>query len=76
MRTRAANAATARAFALVIGQEVDERRAAVVLADSASSRTLEEALAHLRPSLFGEEDDRVAAGAARILQLALLRRAA
>ena len=75
-RTRQANAATARAFALVIEPGFDAQRAALVLADSSPAPYLEEALAHLRPTLFGDDDDRVASEAARILQLALRRRAA
>ena len=75
MRSRGANAATARAFSLVIEPEFTPERAAIVLADSAGSPALEEAIAHLNVSLFDDED-RVAADAAEILVLALGRRRA
>jgi hypothetical protein len=73
MRSRAACAATAKAIALVLRPDVDPRRAALLLAESTTTRALQEAIGHLGLSLF-DDDDRIAADAAQLLALALARR--
>ena len=75
MRSRAASAATARTFSLVIQPGFDRERAAVVVADTSRRNAIEEALAYLGLSLF-HEDDRVASDAVDVLTLALGRRVA
>ena len=75
MRSRGANAATARAFSLVIQPDFDRGRAALVLADTSPAAALSEAVAHLQPSLF-EDQERISADAAEVLSMALARRLA
>ena len=70
MRSRPACAVTARAFSLVIANDYDACRAARVLADTTSPAALEEAVAHLQPALFGD-DDRVVVAATELLLQAL-----
>ena len=72
MRSRRASAATARAFSLVLRPDVDPEQAARLLADTCPPPALEEAIAHLRPALFGE-DDRVVVAASSLLVHALSR---
>ena len=70
MRSRPASAATARAFSLAIQPDLGPVQAARQLADRSTPRALEEAIAYLQPSLFGD-DDRVVDAALDLLLRAL-----